>query len=183
MKWKRGTRSRDVIDIRGASGGSSAGGRSSLPIPAGLAGAGGGVGLLVVLVIVGINMFSGGGGGDGGFGLPCAFGPGAGPPGVGDGEGIPPGEDPQADLKDFSSYVFTDTQDVWEGILAEDGSRYERAELFLYSDAVSTAAAATRPQRSVPSTAPPTSASISTSPSTTTCAASSAPPATSPGPT
>jgi len=138
VKWKRGTRSRDVIDIRGASGGSSAGGRSSLPIPAGLAGAGGGVGLIVVLVIVGINMFGGGGGGDGGFSLPSAFGPGAGPPGVGDGGGIPPAEDPQADLKDFSSYVFTDSQDVWEGILAEDGSGYERAELVLYSGAVST---------------------------------------------
>jgi len=142
MKWKRGKRSRDVIDIRGASSGSgsgSAGGRSSLPIPTGLAGAGGGVGLIVVLVIAGINLFGGGGtDGSGGFSLPSAFGPGAGPPGVGDGGGIPADEDPQADLKDFSSYVFTDTQDVWEGVLAEDGGRYRRAELVLYSDAVST---------------------------------------------
>ena len=150
-----------MIDIRGASGGSSAGGRSSLPIPAGLAGAGGGVGLLVVLVIVGINMFSGGGG-DGGFSLPSAFGPGAGPPGVGDGGGIPPSEDPQADLKDFSSYVFTDTQDVWEGILAEDGSATSAPSWSSTPTPSAPVAAATRPPQSGPSTARRTSASTST---------------------
>ena len=135
MKWKRGKKSRDVIDIRGASGGSS-GGRSGLPIPTGLAGAGGGVGLIVVLVIVGINLFGGGSGGsgDGGFGLPSAFGPAAGAPGAEDPQPLDPSEDPQADLKDFSSYVFTDAQDTWEGTV--DG--YDRAELVLYSGEVST---------------------------------------------
>ena len=134
MKWKRG-KSRDVIDVRGASGGGGGGG--GLPIPSGLAGLGGGAGLIVVLVIVGINLL-GGGSGSGGFDLPAAFGTGTGAPGADDPSPIPPDQDPQRDLKDFSSYVFTDAQDVWDRTLADDGDRYQRAELVLYADAVST---------------------------------------------
>jgi predicted metalloprotease len=132
VKWKRG-KSRDVVDIRGASGGSGGGG--GLPIPSGLAGLGGGAGLVVVLVIVGINLLGGNGTG---FDLPSAFGTGTGAPGADNPSPIPADQDPQADLKDFSSYVFTDAQDVWERTFAADGDRYERAELVLYADAVST---------------------------------------------
>jgi predicted metalloprotease len=132
MKWKR-VKSRDVIDVRGAPGGGG-GGRSSIPIPRGVAGLGGGVGLLVVVAIIAINLFSGGGG----FDLQNAFGTGAGAPGAGDPAPIPPGEDPQRDLKDFSTYVFTDAQRTWSRTLERDGEGYARAELVLYSDAVST---------------------------------------------
>jgi len=133
MKWKR-VKSRDVIDIRGASRGSAqGGGRSPIPIPGGVAGLGGGAGLVVVLVIVAINAFSGGGGG---FDLQSAFGTGTGAPGAGNPAPIPPAEDPQRDLKDFSTYVFSDAQQTWSQTL--EGGGYERAQLVLYSDAVST---------------------------------------------
>jgi len=106
MKWKRGAKSRDVIDVRGASGGSSGGG-GGLPIPGGLGGIGGGAGLIVVIVIVAINVLGGGSGGTG-FDLPGLGGATA--PGANDPQPLPPGEDPQAELKDFSAYVFDDAQ-------------------------------------------------------------------------
>ncbi len=134
MKWKR-VRSKDVIDIRGASGGGgSSRSRSSIPIPSGVAGLGGGAGLIVVIVIVAVNAFGGGGG----FDLQSAFGTGTGAPGAGDPSPIPPGEDPQRDLKDFSTYVFSDAQRTWEGTLARDDENYRKAELVLYANAVST---------------------------------------------
>lgn len=132
MKWRRGAKSRDVIDIRGASPGSSGGGRG-LPIPGGIGGLGGGAGLIVVLVIVGISLL----GGDGDGGIPGAFG-GATAPGAADPQPLPPGEDPQADLKDFSTYVFDDAQDVWAGTFARGDQAYDRAQLVLYSGAVQT---------------------------------------------
>ncbi len=139
MKWKRGTKSRDVIDIRGASKGPSAGGGGPrLPIPTGLAGKGGIAGVVVILVVVGINLLSSGGGSGGGFDLPGAFGVGGTAPGADNPQPLPPGEDPQADLKDFSSYVFDDTQDVWEGTFQRSGDPYDTAKLVLYSGAVQT---------------------------------------------
>jgi predicted metalloprotease len=139
MKWKRsnGRKGRDVIDIRGAeqpSGGGSSGG---LPIPGNIAGLGGGAGVVVLLVIVAIQVF-GGGGGEGGFDLGSVLGPGAQAPGVDDPAPIPPEEDPQRDLKEFSTYVFNDTQDTWTAIMRKDGRGYDRAQLVLYSGAVST---------------------------------------------
>jgi len=132
MKWKRGAKSRDVIDIRGASSGSPGGG-GGLPIPGGIGGLGGGAGLIVVLVIVGISLL----GGDGGAGLPGTFG-GATAPGASNPQPLPPGEDPQADLKDFSAYVFDDAQDVWKGTFDRGDQSYDRAQLVLYSGAVET---------------------------------------------
>ncbi len=136
MKWKRGVKDRRVIDARGSSGGSGSGG---LPIPSGIAGLGGGAGLIAVIVVIGISVLGGGGSSGGsGFDLPAAFNEALGVPGSGEPQGIPPGEDPQADLKDFSSYVFVDAQDVWDQTLAKDGDDYSDAELYLYSDAVRT---------------------------------------------
>ncbi len=43
-----------------------------------------------------------------------------------------------ADIKEFSTYVFTDTQRTWEGTFRRDGEPYEHAQLVLYSDAVNT---------------------------------------------
>jgi predicted metalloprotease len=134
MKWKRGAKSRDVIDIRGASGGSSGGG-GGLPIPGGLGRIGGGAGLIVVIVIVAINVLGGGSGGTG-FDLPGLGGATA--PGANDPRPLPPGEDPQAELKDFSAYVFDDAQDVWEGTFDRSGDAYDTAKLVLYSGAVRT---------------------------------------------
>ena len=140
MKWRRGKgrKSRDVVDIRGASppsGGSSSGGLGGLPIPTGMAGLGGGAGLVVVLVIVAIQVF---GGGSGGFSVDDVFGAGAQAPGAEDPAPIPPGQDPDARLRDFSAFVITDSQNEWTRIFREEGTPYERAELVLYSAGVST---------------------------------------------
>jgi len=134
MKWKRGAKNdRNVIDARGSSPRSAGG----LPIPGSIAGLGGGAGIIVVIVIIAINAFSGSGSG-GGIDLPAAFNDALGVPGAENPQGIPPGEDPQADLKDFSAYVFNDAQDVWSQTLREDGTQYKDAQLYLYSNAVRT---------------------------------------------
>ena len=141
MKWKRskGAKGRDTIDIRGSGGGGSSGGGfggGGLQIPGGnIAGAGGGVGLIVVLVIVAIQIF---GGGSSGFDVDDVFGSGLQAPGAENESPIPRGQDPQAELKDFSSYVFGDAQDTWSGTFEREGEGYDRAELVLYDGAVST---------------------------------------------
>jgi uncharacterized protein len=140
MKWKRSkARGRDVIDVRGASsqGGGGGGGLGGLPLPGGVAGLGGGAGIVVVLVIVAIQIF-GGSGASGGFSLPDVFGAGAQPPGVGEGAGLPESQDPDAELFDFSDYVFNDVQDAWTATFRGDGDSYERAQLVVYRDAVRT---------------------------------------------
>ena len=140
MKWKPVGRkkSRDVIDIRGASpkAGGSSGGLGGLSIPGGLGGLGGGAGLVVVLVVVAIQVF--GGGSVAGFDIGQVLGPGATPPGAENPAPIPPDQDPQKDLKDFSTFVFVDAQDIWDKAFERDGKDYEHAKLVLYSSAVST---------------------------------------------
>jgi predicted metalloprotease len=137
MKWKRSkARGRDVIDIRGASQGGGSGG-GGISIPGGVAGLGGGAGIVVVLVIVAIQIFGGGSSG-GGFSIDDVFGAGSQPPGVGEGAGIPEGQDPDAELFDFSDFVFNDAQDTWTAIFKQDGDAYERAQLVVYRDAVRT---------------------------------------------
>ncbi len=64
--------------------------------------------------------------------------PGATAPGADDPEPIPPSEDPQRDLRDFSVYVFEDAQDVWAGTFKSSSQAYQDAQLVLYSKAVST---------------------------------------------
>ncbi|MDX6583216.1 MAG: uncharacterized protein QOI10_2400 [Solirubrobacterales bacterium] len=141
MKWNRakGRKGRDVIDIRGAEqpsgGSSSSGGLGGLPIP-NIAGIGGGAGIVVLIVVIAIQVL--GGSGEGGFDLGPAFGGGVAAPGADNPAPIPPGEDPQRDLKEFSTYVFNDVQDTWAAILKQDGKDYQRAQLVLYSGAVST---------------------------------------------
>ena len=142
MKWRR-RKSKDVIDIRGAdqpSGGASTGGGLPFPIPGGaIGGLGGGLGLIAVLVILGIQLFGGGSAGGGtAFELPDVFGPSAAPPGADNPQPLPPDQDPQRELRDFSVYVFEDTQDTWQATFRQDREGYENAELVLYSEAVST---------------------------------------------
>src|SRR5688500_848828 len=132
MKWKRskGRQNRDVIDIRGAeqpSGGTTSGGIGGLPIPGSIAGVGGTAGIVVLIVVIAIQVF--GGGGEGGFDLGPAFGGGAQAPGADTPAPIPPEQDPQRDIKEFSVYVFNDAQGTWNEIFDEEGRRYDRAEL------------------------------------------------------
>lgn len=160
MRWRRVKKPRDVIDRRGGSpaGGLPGGGRSRLPVPGGLA-LPGGLGIVGVLIYIAIQVFFSGDGG--GFNVPTGFSPGVEAPGQPTSEGIPPAQDPQRHIKEFSTYVFTDTQRTWEGTFRRDGEPYEHAQLVLYSDAVKTAAAAP-PRPLAPSTAPPISGSTST---------------------
>ena len=59
-------------------------------------------------------------------------------PQAGDAQEIPAAQDPERDLKDFSSYVFIRVQDTWEEIFQRAGRQYERAKLVLYRGGVST---------------------------------------------
>jgi predicted metalloprotease len=144
MKWKPSKRgSRRVIDIRGAdqpsgsSSGGGLGGLSGLPIPGGLVSQlGGGTGLIIVLVVIGIQVF--GGGSVAGFDVGQVFGTGAAPPGADNPQPLPPDQDPQRDLTEFSKYVFADVQKTWKASFEKAGDTYKPATLVLYSDAVST---------------------------------------------
>jgi uncharacterized protein len=112
-----------VIDRRGA------GGRGvGVPV-AGLGGLGG-IGVVVFLLIQLI-----GGGGATGFSVDDPFGVGINSPEYAE---IPPEQDPDRDLKDFSAYVFDNVQRTWEDTFEQSGERYEHAKLVLYSGGVST---------------------------------------------
>jgi uncharacterized protein len=145
MKWKPGKGgNKDVVDIRGAKrgGGSSGGGGfgggrgGGIPIPGGIGALGGGGAIVVIIVVVLLNVL--GGSGAGGFEIGEAFGPQVTAPGAADPAPIPRSEDPDADLKDFSVYVFEDVQNTWQKTFAAANEPYQRAKLVLYSGAVST---------------------------------------------
>src|SRR6476660_8243532 len=108
MRWRRSGDDSDVIDERASGGGTG--------LPMGLPTAGGGLGLLGVLVFLAIQLLGGGGS--------AAFGPQTVP-------GAPQAED---GLRDFSVYVFHDTQKFWEQRI----SGYEHAKLVLYRGGVDT---------------------------------------------
>jgi predicted metalloprotease len=130
MRWRRDTDTSDVIDQRGA--GSSAGrGRMALPLPGGLK-AGGGLGVAGIVIFLLITLIGGGGSG---FSVDNQFGDAVQAPGQ---AGIPAGQDPDRDLKDFSVYVFNNAQRSWEKSFRQQGEPYERAKLVLYSGGVST---------------------------------------------
>ena len=122
MKWKRGYKSRNVRDMRGASPG--LGGR----MPLGLAG-GGVTGIIVLLLF----LFLGGGG----FEMPEIGMPAA--PGAGEGEVPPTGPDPEADLVSFVSFVLDDAQATWTDLFQRSGKTYRPAQLVLFRDATDSA--------------------------------------------
>jgi predicted metalloprotease len=131
MKWRK-TDNPDVIDQRGSRGG---GGMGGLPIPSGMGKGAGGLGLVGVVIFILIQVL-GGGGGSGGFQIPSGF-----PSQVqapGSGEGLPPGQDPQVELKDFSTAVFTDVQQTWKQLFEQAGKPYDKAQLVVYSGGVNT---------------------------------------------
>jgi predicted metalloprotease len=136
MKWRRPGKkdAGDVIDIRGSSpsgGRGRGGGMGGLPIPMGAGGIGGGLGLVILLVVLGLQMCGNGSG----FDLGSILGPGAVPPSADNPNPLPPDEDPQKDLKDFSSAVFSDSQNTWN---ESYGNEWKDAKLVLYSNAVNT---------------------------------------------
>ncbi len=144
MKWRR-RKSDDVIDIRGAGKGSGGGGGGGmqfpgggggLPIPGGAGKGGGLIGFIIILVL--FFVLRGCGGGGGGFDLDDVIAPGAGAPGAENPQPIPPEEDPQRELRDFSEYVFVDAQETWKAIFKKGGKPYDEAKLVLYSGGVST---------------------------------------------
>lgn len=91
-----------------------------------MAGVGGGLGIVGVLVVLAIQLLGGGN-----LDLPPGFESGL---VAEEGEPLPPGQDPDKDLRDFSAYVFNDAQDMW----AQSVEGYDRAELVLYSGRTST---------------------------------------------
>jgi uncharacterized protein len=105
----------------------------SFPIPLGKTG--GGLGILVVLVYLGIQLL---GGGSGGLNIGPAFGTGLEAPGEPTAVGIPPAEDPERDLKDFSTYVFSDAQQTWEGTFRRASEPYTRSQMVLFRECVNT---------------------------------------------
>jgi hypothetical protein len=124
MRWRR-VSNPDVIDARG--GGGRRPGGMALPV-------GGGLGVVGVLIVLALQLLGGGSGG-GAFDVPGAFDTGTPAP---DTRGIPASQDPDRDLKDFSTYVFTSAQDTWHATFERAGKPYENAKLVLYSGAVTT---------------------------------------------
>lgn len=126
MKWRR-VNNPDVIDRRGAGGGGlrMGGGRA----------VGGGLGLVGVLVVLALQLLGGGSGSA--YDVDTGLGVGGGTPGQP--VAIPPSEDPERDLKDFSTYVFTDAQKTWQQTFKRAGQPYENARLVLYRGGVNTA--------------------------------------------
>jgi uncharacterized protein len=133
MKWKK-TKNPDVIDQRGASGRGGGAGGGMIPIPSGgLGKAGGGVGIIGIIVFILLQFVVGGSGGGGGIQFPSSFNA------PSDEQAPPEGADPQAELKDFSTYVFTDVQNFWEKKFQSEGlGRYQHAKLVLYSGGIDT---------------------------------------------
>ncbi len=136
MKWRRGEKNPDVVDQRGGGGG---GGMGGMPIPSGMGKGAGGLGIIGIIIFIILQFVVGGGGGSGGFNIPTGF-PSNVQPGEPQGsDPIPADQDPDAELKDFSSYVHGDVQKFWETVFQQTGEQYGRAPLVLYNGGVNTA--------------------------------------------
>jgi predicted metalloprotease len=136
MKWRK-TDNPDVIDERdGSSGGGLGGGMGGLPIPAGAGKGVGGIGIVGIIIFILIQVLGGGSGG--GFNIPAGLPSNVQAQDPQPGKGIPASQDPQANLKDFSTYVFTDVQQMWKQTFAQAGKPYGKAQMVLYDGAVST---------------------------------------------
>src|SRR5215207_6480733 len=110
MRWRR-VRNPDVIDRRGARSGGAG-------FPMGRGGAvGGGLGLVGVMLVLALQLLGGNGAA---FDVDTGLGDGVSAPGQP--AAIPPSEDPERDLKDFSAYVFTDAQKLWEHTFRRAGA-------------------------------------------------------------
>lgn len=120
MKWQRGTKNADVIDVRGRRP------------PAGRIAAGGvGATILVVVVaqLLGIDisgLFTGDRGGRQTTPQPTHPEP-------------PKGNDPEAEMIDFIRFVMKDIQDAFEVELKASGRPYRRAKLLVFREVIETA--------------------------------------------
>jgi len=135
MKWQRGKRSPDLRDQRAGGGGGGIPGRGGgFPIPTGRMGGGGLIGFIIIVILFFVLR---GGGGGAGFDIPD---PTAGfpqAPASGKGDSVPKGPDPEAEEVDFVSFVLDDAQGFWEQQFQGAGRPYQRAQLVLFRDAVS----------------------------------------------
>ena len=95
----------------------------------------GGAGVIGIVLFLAIQLLGGGSGSA--FGVDSQFGESPQAP-AGDARGIPAAQDPERDLKEFSSYVFSHSLDTWEKLFRDEGQSFQRAKLVLYRDAVST---------------------------------------------
>jgi predicted metalloprotease len=96
----------------------------------------GGLGLTGVIIFLLIQVLSGGS--SGAYSVDDPFGAAPQAPAPGETQGIPAAQDPERDLKEFSTYVFSNTLDTWTQVFREEGKPFERAKVVLYRDAVST---------------------------------------------
>jgi predicted metalloprotease len=128
MKWRRGTRSRNVIDRRGAPGF-----RGGFGGPLAV---GGGLGVPALLLIALLFFLSGGSGGSGtGIDVPLDDLAGTERPA----QAPLQGPDPDARLVDFVSFVLDDVQGFWSDTFAHSGRRYREAQLVLFEGATDSA--------------------------------------------
>ena len=120
-----------MIDARGGGmsprGGLSMGRGVTIP---------GGLGLTGVIIFLLVQVLSGSS--SGAYSVDDPFNATPQAPDAGETQGIPAAQDPEKDLKDFSTYVFSLTLDTWAKIFKQDGNGFERAKVVLYRDAVST---------------------------------------------
>ena len=107
-----------------------------MPLPGGIKGVGGSLGIVGVILFIALQVIGGGGGG--GFDVGQVLAPDVQAPGAANPQPIPPSQDPQRDLKDFSVYVFEDAQKTWAETFRRSREPYADAQLVLYSGAVQT---------------------------------------------
>lgn len=132
MRWNKIDDDGDVIDNRGSEG-SDTGGPNMAGFPIPLGKAGGGAGLLLVVIVIGMQLLGGGSG----FDINQVFAEGAAVSSE-NAKGIPAGQDPEKDFKDFSSYVFVTAQQGWQQAFAQSTQPYEKAKMVIYRNGVRT---------------------------------------------
>jgi predicted metalloprotease len=101
--------------------------------------AGGGLGVigLIIALLFGGNVLGGGGGGSGGFGVDTGLDPfdtAARP----SGDGLDGAPDPDAQLKEFVTFVVEDVQQSWQEQFQAAGKQYDVTTLVLFEDGVQT---------------------------------------------
>lgn len=128
MRWKRGHQSANVDDHRRGRGG-------RIPMPRGggrQMGCGGIIFLLILSYVFKTDFFSLLNAGGAGMATSAPSQPYNPSPGVG-------GEDPQADLKSFVSFVLDDTEQVWNQQFSRMGKSYRAPRLNLFNDPIPSA--------------------------------------------
>lgn len=129
MKWQKGTRNDNVVDVRGrrgARGGARVAGGSVVLVLVGL--------LVSRLLGVDVTGLFGGGGGGGSTAQQQRA------PSQGPGAAAPlDGNDPDAELVDYIKFVMKDIQDTFDGLYAADGKSYQHAKLYIFTGAIDTA--------------------------------------------